>query len=163
MRDPRYDILFEPVQIGPVRARNRFYQVPHCNGMGHVHPSAMARMRGIKAEGGWGVVCTEECEISPLSEFSPYIEARLWDDRDIPALARMCEAVHQHGSLAGVELAFNGYSAPNRYSREIPWAPSDTPVRGYDPVQARAMSRADIQQLRAMHRAAAAAGAGGRV
>lgn len=155
MRDPRYDILFEPVQIGPVRTRNRFYQVPHCNGMGHVHPSAMARMRGIKAEGGWGVVCTEECEISPLSEFSPYIEARLWDERDIPALARMCEAVHQHGSLAGVELAFNGYSAPNRYSREIPWAPSNTPVRGYDPVQARAMSRADIQQLRAMHRAAA--------
>ena len=26
MRDPRYDILFEPVQIGPVTARNRFYQ-----------------------------------------------------------------------------------------------------------------------------------------
>ncbi len=155
MRDPRYDILFEPVQIGPVRTRNRFYQVPHCNGMGHVHPSAMARMRGIKAEGGWGVVCTEECEISPQSEFSPYIEARLWDERDIPALTLMCEAVHQHGSLAGIELAFNGYSAPNRYSREIPWAPSNTPVRGYDPVQARAMSRADIQQLRAMHRAAA--------
>lgn len=155
MRDPRYDILFEPVQIGPVRTRNRFYQVPHCNGMGHVHPSAMAAMRGVKAEGGWGVVCTEECEISPLSEFSPYIEARLWDERDIPALAKMCEAVHLHGSLAGVELAFNGYSAPNRYSREIPWAPSNTPVRGYDPVQARAMSRADIKQLRQMHRAAA--------
>ena len=155
MRDPRYDILFEPVQIGPVRTRNRFYQVPHCNGMGHVHPSAMARMRAVKAEGGWGVVCTEECEISPLSEFSPYIEARLWDERDIPALARMCEGVHRHGSLAGVELAFNGYSAPNRYSREIPWAPSNTPVRSYDPVQARAMSHADIQQLRALHRAAA--------
>ena len=155
MRDPRYDLLFEPVQIGPVRTRNRFYQVPHCNGMGHVHPSAMARMRGIKAEGGWGVVCTEECEISPLSEFSPYIEARLWDERDIPALARMCDEVHRHGSLAGVELAFNGYSAPNRYSREIPWAPSNTPVRGYDPIQARAMSRADIKQLREMHRAAA--------
>lgn len=155
MRDPLYDILFEPVHIGPVRTRNRFYQVPHCNGMGHVHPSGMAAMRGVKAEGGWGVVCTEECEISPLSEFSPYIEARLWDERDIPALAKMCEAVHLHGSLAGVELAFNGYSAPNRYSREIPWAPSNTPVRGYDPVQARAMSRADIKQLRQMHRAAA--------
>ncbi|AFJ56939.1 NAD(P)-binding protein [Pseudomonas fluorescens] len=155
MRDPRYDILFEPVQIGPVRTRNRFYQVPHCNGMGHVHPSAMARMRAVKAEGGWGVVCTEECEISPLSEFSPYIEARLWDERDIPALARMCEGVHRHGALAGVELAFNGYSAPNRYSREIPWAPSNTPVRSYDPVQARAMSHADIRQLRALHRAAA--------
>ena len=29
MRDPRYDILFEPVRIGPVVAKNRFFQVPH--------------------------------------------------------------------------------------------------------------------------------------
>ena len=34
-RDARYDILFEPVQLGPVRAKNRFFQVPHCNGMGY--------------------------------------------------------------------------------------------------------------------------------
>ena len=32
-RDSRYDILFEPIAIGPVRARNRFYQVPHCSGV----------------------------------------------------------------------------------------------------------------------------------
>jgi hypothetical protein len=42
--------------IGPqVRpAKNRFYQVPHCNGGGYRDPSAAAAMRGIKAEGGWG-------------------------------------------------------------------------------------------------------------
>ena len=55
MRDPRYDLLFEPVQIGPVRTKNRFFQVPHCNGMGHVYPQTLARMRGIKAEGGWAL------------------------------------------------------------------------------------------------------------
>ena len=62
-RDPRYDVLFEPVRIGPLTARNRFYQVPHCNGMGRSYPSSMAEMRGVKAEGGWAVVCTEEVEI----------------------------------------------------------------------------------------------------
>ena len=31
-RDPRCDIPFEPVKIGPLTARNRFYQFPHCNG-----------------------------------------------------------------------------------------------------------------------------------
>ena len=45
MRDPRHDILFQPVRIGPKTARNRFYQVPHCNGMGHRDPSALAGMR----------------------------------------------------------------------------------------------------------------------
>ncbi len=61
-RDARFDVLFEPVKIGPVTARNRFYQVPHCNGMGRTYPTEMAVMRGHKAEGGWAVVCTEQCE-----------------------------------------------------------------------------------------------------
>jgi dimethylamine/trimethylamine dehydrogenase len=52
-----YDVLFEPVAIGPVVARNRFFQVPHCNGMGYRDPSAEAAMRAVKAEGGWAVVC----------------------------------------------------------------------------------------------------------
>jgi dimethylamine/trimethylamine dehydrogenase len=76
-RDPRYDILFEPVRIGPVTAKNRFYQVPHCNGMGHRLPRSTAAMRGVKAEGGWGVICTEECEIHPSGDVWPAAEARL--------------------------------------------------------------------------------------
>jgi len=49
VRDSRYDVLFEPVQLGPVRAKNRFFQVPHCNGMGYRDPTAQAAMRNIKA------------------------------------------------------------------------------------------------------------------
>jgi hypothetical protein len=49
-RDSRYNPLFEPVKIGPVTAPNRFYQVPHCSGMGYQRPQMMAAMRGIKAE-----------------------------------------------------------------------------------------------------------------
>ena len=51
-RDARYDVLFEPVPIGPVTARNRFYQVPHCSGMGYRDPTALAVVRGVNAEGG---------------------------------------------------------------------------------------------------------------
>jgi len=156
-RDPRYDILFEPVRIGPVTAKNRFYQVPHCNGMGHRDPSAMAELRRVKAEGGWAVVCTEQCEIHPSSEIAPFIELRLWDDRDIPALARVTEAVHEHGALAGIELAYNGPNGPNLYSREVPMGPSHLPIETftYDPVQARAMDKTDIANLRRWHRNAA--------
>ena len=64
-RDSRYDILFEPMKIGPVTAKNRFYQVPHCTGMGWMRPRMVADLRGMKAEGGWGVVCTEYCSIHP--------------------------------------------------------------------------------------------------
>ena len=156
MREPRFDVLFEPVQIGPVTARNRFFQVPHCNGMGYRDPTAHAHMRGIKAEGGWAVVCTEEVEIHASSEVAPFIEGRLWDDRDIPMHARLCEQVHAHGSLAGIELCYNGIAAPNRYSRISPMAPSALPVKWNDPVQARAMTKADIADVRRWHRQAVA-------
>jgi dimethylamine/trimethylamine dehydrogenase len=121
-RDSRCDVLFEPVAIGPVTTRNRFYQVPHCNGMGYRDPTALATMRGIKAEGGWAVVCTEQVELHHSSEITPFIELRLWDDRDVPMLARMADAVHAHGALAGIELCCNGMNRPNLYSREVPIA-----------------------------------------
>ncbi len=153
-RDPRYDVLFEPVQIGPVIARNRFFQVPHCNGMGYRDPSAIAAVRGVKAEGGWAVVCTEEVEIHASTDFSPGIEGRLWNDADIPALARSVERIHAYGSLAGIELAHNAMHVSNLYSRIPPMGPSHLPVKGagYDPVQARRMTRSDIRDLRRWHR-----------
>lgn len=155
MRDPRYDILFEPVRIGPVTTRNRFYQVAHCNGMGHAMPLAHAAMREVKAEGGWGVVTTEECEIHPSSDLTPYVEARLWDDRDIPALSLMCDKVHAHGALAAVELVHGGPTASNLYSREALIAPSHQPSKYGYPSQARAMTLDDIREYRRWHREAA--------
>ena len=150
----RYDVLFEPVRIGPLTTKNRFFQVPHCNGMGYRDPSAQAAMRRVKAEGGWAVVCTEQVEIHPTSDIAPFIELRIWDDQDVPALARIAEAIHEGGALAGIELAHNGLNAPNLYSRETPLAPVHLPVATftYDPVQARAMTKGDIADLRRWHR-----------
>jgi dimethylamine/trimethylamine dehydrogenase len=154
-RDPRYDILFEPVPIGPVTARNRFYQVPHCNGMGWVQPEALARLRAIKAEGGWAVVATEETEIHPTSDCEPFHEGRLWDDRDIPALALMADAVHEYDALAAIEIMHHGASVANWGTRLAPMAPSARPIIYSYPVQARAMDKQDIRDLRQWHRDAA--------
>ena len=155
-RAPAHDILFEEVAIGPVVARNRFYQAPHCNGMGHLHPNACAEMRRVKAEGGWAIVCTEEVEIHPSTDVSPHIEGRIWDDADLPALRLLTEKIHLHGSLAGIELTHNGPHALNLYSRAPSRNVSDTPVfGGHIPVQARRMDKEDIRELRRWHRDAA--------
>jgi dimethylamine/trimethylamine dehydrogenase len=150
-RDPKYDILFEPVQIGPVTAPNRFFQVPHCNTLGHGRPHAEAANRAIKAEGGWGVICTQEVEIHPSSEASPFIEGRIWDDRDLPQHRLMTDAVHEHGALAGIELCYPAMHASNLYSRVAPMAPSAIAAHGNFPMQARAMSKRDIADLRRWH------------
>jgi dimethylamine/trimethylamine dehydrogenase len=153
-----YDILFEPVRIGPRVAPNRFYQVPHCNGLGHLRPRSHAAMRGVKAEGGWGVVCTEEVEIHPSGDIAPCIEGRIWDDHDVAGHRLMTEAVHAHGSLAGIELTHAGLDAPNHYSHLTPIGPRSEGVlggTGFEPVQSRAMTRRDFADVRRWHRTAA--------
>ena len=149
----RYAALFEPVKIGPKTAKNRFYQVPHCNGMGRTYPTSMARMRGMKAEGGWAVVCTEQCDIHWTSE-SPR-EIRMWDDQDMPYLARMVEEVQKHGALASLQLVHMGHYGRNIYSREPTMSPSGRPPGTDFPGYARAMDKQDIRNLRRWHRNAA--------
>ncbi len=154
-RNPRYDILFEPVRIGPVTAPNRFYQTPHATGMGLARPKAGAALRGLKAEGGWGVVCTEYCSIHPSSDDSPYAYLSLWDEEDVKALAPTVEAIQAHGALAGIELWHGGSHSPNRLTREPMLSPSEHSAVFWQPGQARAMDKADIAAFRDWHRAAA--------
>jgi len=151
-RDPRFDVLFEPVEIGPVTAPNRFYQVPHCTGMGYRRPQTVAALRGMKAEGGWGTVCTEYTSIHPSSDDEPFPTGSLWDDQDIEWHSLMVEQVHAHGALAGVELWHGGAASANLYTRETPLGPMSLPA-GYaiDPIQTKAMDKADIKELKRWH------------
>ncbi len=154
-RDPRYDILFEPLKIGPVTAKNRFYQVPHCTGSGSVRPRILAGLREAKAEGGWGVINTEYCSVHPSSDDIPYVSATLWDQGDIRAHALMTEKVHAYGALAGVELCLGGARMPNLMTREVALGVVSMPNTAGNPFQTRAMDKEDIREVRRWHRNAA--------
>jgi len=158
MRDPRHDILFDPIKIGPVTAKNRFYQVPHCTGMGWIRPNTLAAMRGIKAEGGWGVVNTEYCSVHPSSDNSAFPNAALWDDDDVRSQAAMVDAVHAHDALAGVELWLAGGMVMNLSTRLPPLGLRNRPQTDYGEVmqgQTRKIDKSDIADLRRWHRDAA--------
>src|SRR5271165_6930200 len=150
----RYAPLFESIRIGPVTAPNRLYQVPHCTGMGHALPQTLVSMRAMKAEGGWGVVCTEYCSIHESSDDHPYPFASLWDDGDLANLAAMADAVHSHGALAGIELWHGGSYVANLSTRVAAFGVRSAPAR-IDPVQSQRMDRRDIRELRRWHTEAA--------
>ena len=116
-RDPRHDILFEPIGIGPKTLRNRFCQTPHCSHFGVDLPGSQAYLRSTKAEGGWALVNTEYCSIHPESDDYPRNFARLWDDTDVANLSLLCDRVHDHDALAGVELWYGAAHAGNLESR----------------------------------------------
>src|SRR5689334_16251888 len=145
--DARHAILFEPVSIGPKTLPNRFYQVPHASGFGSARPRAQAAFRAIKAEGGWGGVCVEYAPVSADSDEVPAIAADIWDDRDARALGLAAEAIHAHGSLAGLELYHGGASSPNGGSRTNRLAPSQLTSGVQRGGLAKEMDTADIARI----------------
>ena len=154
-RDAKYDVLFEPLRIGPKTIKNRFYCTPQCNGAGSEKPGFQAAHRGMKAEGGWGAVCTEYCSIHPESDDNHRVSARLWDDGDVRNLARMCDAVHAWGALAGVELWYGGPNAPCMESRCVPRGVSQIASEA-DPLTVPSeMSTEEIRELQGFWAAAA--------
>ena len=156
-RDPKYDVLFEPVPIGPKTMRNRFYQTPQCTGFGgDLQPQSQARFRGIKAEGGWALVNTEGLSVHPEYDCWGFAQPhqRLWDDDDPRNWSVMCNAVHEYGALAGAELiAIGGASgfdsrlparAVSGYVHDTFWTGSSYP-----------MTKADVRELQRCYVAAA--------
>ena len=150
-RDPKYDILFEPIQLGPKTLKNRFYQVPHCIGAGSEKPGFQAYHRGMKAEGGWGALCTEYCSIHPESDDTHRVSARIWDDDDVRNLAVMCDRLHEFDALAGIELWYGGPHAPCMESRHNPRGPSQIPSDFEVNTHPRYMDRDDIKLVQKMY------------
>lgn len=148
-RDPKYDVLFEPVKIGPKTMKNRFYQAPHATGFsGDRCPHSQARFREIKAEGGWAVVNTSGLSVHPEYDCWGGSEphSRLWDEDDARNWSLMCDAAHRHGALAGAELiAIGGASG---YESRLPArAVSGTIHDSFWTGSSYAMSKQDIREL----------------
>ncbi|MEM8496522.1 MAG: FAD-dependent oxidoreductase [Pseudomonadota bacterium] len=149
-----YEVLFEPVKIGPKTAPNRFYQVPHGSGMGYRHPHSLAAMREVKAEGGWGVVCSEYTSIHRSMDDTPHPFATLWNEEDIRANALVTEAIHKHGALSAVELCIAGNATGNLLSRTPAYGVASVPVWEF-PWQTRRADKRDIVNIRRWHKEAA--------
>lgn len=146
-RDPKHDILFEPIQIGPKTLRNRFYQVPHCIGAGSDKPGFQAAHRSMKAEGGWAAMNTEYCSIHPESDDTHRLSARIWDEGDVRNLRAMTDEVHKYGALAGVELWYGGAHAPCMESRATPRGPSQYASEFETLTYCKEMDLSDIAQV----------------
>ena len=150
-----YDILFEPVKIGPVTAPNRFFSVPHANGHSPLMPNGSTKMREMKAEGGWGTVCMQLAEIDPSSDISNLPIEKFWDDADVKRHAVLTERLRFHGALSAIELGHTGLRSRGMANGYPVFGPSNSAtLKPGIPVQCKAMDKNDIKELRGSFRSA---------
>ncbi|HWT93201.1 MAG TPA: FAD-dependent oxidoreductase [Solirubrobacteraceae bacterium] len=157
MTASRYDLLFDPVQIGPVTAPNRFYGLPYSLGHGiDADPLRAAAHHATRAEGGWGVITAGECTFSVESD---HLLSVATDER-AQALRPITEAVHAHGALASLELAHSGVVASPLEVRTPALAPSQLQFEGsfFGRTIPKAMERDEIHRVQREWAAAAVRG-----
>ena len=155
-RDPHHDILFEPIRIGPKTMRNRFYQTPHADGLNSQYPGAEAGFRGMKAEGGWAVVNTGMTIISPEYDHSGReVVSRIWDEADVRNWGLICDRIHEHGALAGIELMASGAHVTGYETRLPAGAVSQIPDDWLFMGSSFEMDRDDIRRVQGRYVAAA--------
>ncbi len=110
--------LFSPLKIKNIEFKNRIVVSPMCeysSNDGFANDWHLVHL-GSRAVGGAALVITEATAVSAEGRISPG-DLGIWKDEHIEKLKQITDFIHQHGSIAGIQLAHAGRKA----SHEIPW------------------------------------------
>ncbi|RLF15588.1 MAG: NADH oxidase [Thermoprotei archaeon] len=153
--------LFKPIKIGKLTIPNRIkYAATEDNFNTHdgfITDRDVAYMRE-RAKGVVGGICTMQgVFMDPKGEGKGYVgQAAAWDDKFIPGLKRIADAIHEEGAIANIQLMHCGRVG----GVEIPYCvgPSAIPqrLRIFRPVVE--MSKDDIKLCIKQHAEAARRG-----
>lgn len=111
-------MLFEPLQIRGVMIPNRIMLAPmnqHSAKDGYASDYALVHL-GKFALGGFGLIMTEATAIERDARIAPG-DLGIWSDDHIPGLRRICDFLHDMGSVTGIQLNHCG----RKGSSQRPW------------------------------------------
>jgi len=138
--------LFTPYEIKGLSLKNRVVMPPMCQ-------YSVTNKDGIatdwhyvhyvsRAIGGASLIIIEMTDVEPDGRISDY-DLGLWSDEQIPALARIVEACHQHGAKVGIQIAHAGRKAQDAVE---PVAPSAIPFDGNSKTP-RELSTVEVKEM----------------
>ena len=140
--------LFEPGRIGNVELRNRIIMPAMGN---HWAEDGYIVQKQIdyyveRARGGVGLVTTEACCVH-LPEGKMFEQTSVDDDKYIPGLSKLAEAVKKNGAKISIQLGHAGAAATLKLTGGLmPVGPSAVHRSGYE--QVRALTVTEIKETR---------------
>jgi 2,4-dienoyl-CoA reductase-like NADH-dependent reductase (Old Yellow Enzyme family)/thioredoxin reductase len=140
--------LFEPGYIGRMKIKNRIVMPPMATNYatedGHV-TDLMIHHYEQRAKGGVGLIVVEGTGIDYPGCKGWINEAGIDDDKYIPGLKRLVDAVHREDAKVALQLHHGGREAKQKVAGQQPVAPSPIPAPGGD--APRELTAAEIETL----------------
>ncbi len=99
---------FSPIQIGPLKLRNRFVKAATNEGMakGGIVTKGLAKFHERIAEGGAALSTVAYCATSP--DARTFVDQAILDDDSVPDFRALTDAVHKHGAAASAQITHAG-------------------------------------------------------
>jgi len=122
--------LFETTKLNGMTLKNRFVRSATAEGMATEEGEATPRLinlMGELAEGGVGLIITGHAYVTKRGQASP-AQLGIYDDKLIPGLRAMVDAVHERDGRIVAQLAHSGMLAIPKFINSAPLAPSATPL-----------------------------------
>lgn len=141
--------LFSPYNIGNLDIPNRVFMSPHgMVGLG-IGTDAQVGYFEARAKGGCGFMVIASCQVVPASQVPPgwFIEA--YNREHIPAIRRIVDAAHKHGSKIAVQGVWM------QADPSTGQASGGAPHTVLSDSQPRSMTKAEIRALAEAHIVAA--------
>jgi 2,4-dienoyl-CoA reductase-like NADH-dependent reductase (Old Yellow Enzyme family) len=155
------NVLFTPARIGPAEIKNRIVMPPMttrtADDEGFITDDSIAYYMA-RVRGGVGLITVEMASPEKAGRHRRR-EVGIYDDRFIPGLTRLVDAIHRGGAKASIQLGHGGGHTRADICGETPVAPSAIPHPVYETtfetIVPQEMSKARIAQCIAAHVAAA--------
>ncbi|MFC1823286.1 FAD-dependent oxidoreductase [Thermodesulfobacteriota bacterium] len=139
--------LLEPGRIGGIELKNRTVMAPM--GVDYANPDGHVSKRQIdyyaeRAGGGVGLVIVEAASVQP-SLGKSFQQIHVDDDKYIPTLSRLADAIREGGACPAIQLHHGGIAAYRSLTGATPAAPSSLLRRGYE--KPRELTIEDIKEI----------------
>ncbi len=133
--DSRFKKLFEPTAIGGMEIKNRIVMSPMLTSLqpkGHYGIDLHKDYYEARAKGGAGLIILEITSVDYDIGRTRDEQLRLDDDRFIPGMSEIAEAIKRHGARAAVQLHHGGFAAKSSVTGVQPIGPSAVASPGCD-------------------------------
>ncbi|MBU1052737.1 MAG: FAD-dependent oxidoreductase [Proteobacteria bacterium] len=124
----QFNYLFTPIKIGNMIVRNRIYFGPHGNMLttNYIIDDRYVEYHKARARGGTGLQIAGMMSVMKNSRDLAGIQ-EVYDEKAVPMLRKLGEAVHSEGGRMLVQLVHAGRESDIELSRLPTWAPSAIP------------------------------------